>query len=78
MYLDTARQGIAKLPKEVQPYFLAPLIAKASIHANTSGVFKGFYKSQHGIGQYGGSGRDALPEKRSKQFSRFLLSRFLT
>jgi adenine-specific DNA-methyltransferase len=60
MYLDTARQGIAKLPKEVQPYFLAPLIAKASIHANTSGVFKGFYKSQHGIGQYGGSGRDAL------------------
>ncbi len=60
IYLDTARQAISLLPEETQRYFLAPLIAKASVHANTSGVFKGFYKSKEGIGQYGGNGRDAL------------------
>ncbi len=60
MYLDTARQRIAAFPPEHQKYYLAPLLAKASVHANTSGVFKGFYKSKEGVGQYGGSGRDAL------------------
>lgn len=59
-YLDTARQQIARLPKHLQIHFLAPLIAKASKHANTSGVFKGFYKSKEGIGQFGGHGQDAL------------------
>lgn len=59
-YLDTARQQIEHLPKPLQIYFLAPLIAKASVHANTSGVFKGFYKSKDGIGQFGGHGQDAL------------------
>lgn len=60
MFLDTARRGIALLPAALQRYFVAPLVAKASIHANTAGVFKGFYKSKSGIGQYGGQGRDAL------------------
>jgi len=61
MYIDTARQLIGKLPKEIQKYFLAPLLSEASIHANTSGVFKGFYKNKEtGIGQFGGKNQDAL------------------
>ena len=59
-YLDTARQAIAALPADMQKYFIAPLIAKASVHANTSGVFKGFYKNKSGVGQFGGNGKDAL------------------
>ena len=59
-YLDTARQQLTHLPNDLQLYFLAPLIAKASVHANTSGVFKGFYKSKEGVGQFGGHGKDAL------------------
>lgn len=59
-YIDTARMEIKSLPEEIQKFALAPLIAKASVHANTSGVFKGFYKSKGGIGQFGGHGKDAL------------------
>ena len=33
---------------------------EASIHANTSGVFKGFYKDRRGVGAFGGEGRNAL------------------
>jgi len=61
MYIDTARQLIGKIPEEEQKYFLAPLLSQASIHANTSGVFKGFYKNREtGIGQFGGRNMDAL------------------
>ena len=61
MYLDTARAYIGELPKELQRYFLAPLLAEASVHANTAGVFKGFYKStETGIGKFGGTNGDAL------------------
>lgn len=60
VYLDTARQAIASLPELLQPYFLAPLLSEASVHTNTSGVFKGFYKNKAGIGQFGGQGRNAL------------------
>jgi adenine-specific DNA-methyltransferase len=60
IYLDTARVAIATLPTDIQKYFLAPLIAQASVHANTSGVFKGFYKNSSGVGQFGGNGKDAL------------------
>lgn len=59
-YLDSARVAIAALPADIQKYFLAPLVAKASVHANTSGVFKGFYKNNSGVGQFGGNGKDAL------------------
>jgi adenine-specific DNA-methyltransferase len=60
-YLDTARRLIGELPEDAQKYFLGPLLAEASIHANTSGVFKGFYKNREtGIGQFGGRNRDAL------------------
>lgn len=48
-------------PNNIRPFLLAPLLSEVSIHANTSGVFKGFYKnSQTGIGQFGGDGRNAL------------------
>lgn len=40
-------------------FFLAPLIVKASIHTNTSGVFKGFHKKD-GVGHFGGAGENAL------------------
>ncbi len=76
-YLDTARKIISQLPKDDQHLFLAPLISEASVHANTSGVFKGFYKNAGGIGQFGGSGRDALVrilgdiEIKKPLFSRF-------
>lgn len=60
-YLDTARMLIGELPERLQPLFLAPLLSKASVHANTAGVFKGFYKDRAtGIGRYGGSNGDAL------------------
>jgi len=61
MYIDTMRQLIEKIPQNEQKYFLAPLLSEASIHANTSGVFKGFYKNREtGIGQFGGKNQDAL------------------
>ena len=61
MYIDTARQLIEKIPQDMQKYFLAPLLSEASIHANTSGVFKGFHKNNDtGIGQFGGKNQDAL------------------
>ena len=60
-YIDTARRLIGCLPEGAQKYFLAPLLSEASIHANTCGVFKGFYKNREmGIGQYGGRNQDAL------------------
>ncbi len=60
LYLDTARQTINLLPEEARPYFIAPLLAEASVHTNTSGVFKGFYKDNKGVGKFGGQGANAL------------------
>jgi adenine-specific DNA-methyltransferase len=61
MYIDRARRLIAELPQGEQKYFIAPLLSEASIHANTSGVFKGFYKNREtGIGQFGGKNQNAL------------------
>lgn len=60
-FLDSARQLITELPTELQRFVLGPLLYKASVHANTPGVFKGFYKnSQTKRGQFGGNGRHAL------------------
>jgi adenine-specific DNA-methyltransferase len=60
-YLDTARQYIESLDAALRPFFLAPLLAEASVHANTAGVFKGFYKDREtGRGRYGGAGDYAL------------------
>ncbi len=60
MIIDTIRQEIDNAPKHIQKYLLAQLLIKASIHVNTSGVFKGFYKNKQGIGQFGGEGKNAL------------------
>ncbi len=60
-FIDGARRVIDQAPPELRHQLLAPLLYVASVHANTSGVFKGFYKnSASGIGQFGGNGRDAL------------------
>jgi adenine-specific DNA-methyltransferase len=59
-YLDTARQHIDRLPPGIRHYFIAPLLAEASVKANTAGVFKGFYKNKEGTGQFGGSARPGL------------------
>jgi adenine-specific DNA-methyltransferase len=61
MYIDTVRKLIESIPQDTQKYFLAPLLSEASVHAKTSGVFKGFYKNtETGIGQFGGKNQDAL------------------
>ena len=61
MYIDTMRKLIDGVDLEYQKFFLAPLLTEASVHANTSGIFKGFHKNRAtGIGQFGGSHQDAL------------------
>lgn len=59
--IDRYRQLIEATSDEIKPLLLGPLLVKASIHTNTSGVFKGFYKnSQTGIGKFGGNGAHSL------------------
>ena len=61
MYIDTMRQLIDRIDFSLQKFFLAPLLSKASVHSNTSGMFKGFHKNPAtGIGQFGGGNQDAL------------------
>ena len=58
--LDTLKDLIfTHIPLDEQYLFLGPLLVKASIHTNTSGVFKGFHKKD-GIGCFGGAGENAL------------------
>jgi adenine-specific DNA-methyltransferase len=60
LILDTLRAYIAeKVEPALRSYCLAPLLVKASIHTNTAGVFKGFYK-KNGKGCFGGAGENAL------------------
>ncbi len=60
IFLDTACRILHSLPKAVQPFFYGPLLSEASVHTNTAGIFKGFYKNREGRGQFGGTGRHAL------------------
>lgn len=61
LILDSARATLdCVCPKKYFNLLLAPLLAEASIHPNTSGVFKGFYKNKEGIGEFGGEGKNAL------------------
>ena len=57
--IDNLRSLISEIPKEYQGFCLASLLIKASVHTNTSGVFKGFHK-KNGIGHFGGHGENAL------------------
>lgn len=59
--IDTIRNAIELIPDSYRKFFLAPLLYEASVHANTSGVFKGFYKSKmSNIGKFGGDGENSL------------------
>jgi adenine-specific DNA-methyltransferase len=59
--LDNYRRLIDTAPPEMRELLLGPLLSEASIHANTAGVFKGFYKDRRtGVGKFGGTGSDAL------------------
>ena len=61
MFIDTARQYIEEIDPGLRHFFIAPLLSEASIHANTAGVFKGFYKDrQTGKGCFGGADGNAL------------------
>ena len=60
LILGGLRTAISQIPAEFQKYFIAPLLSEASIHSNTGGVFKGFYKDKNGVGKFGGSGENAL------------------
>ncbi len=58
--IDNLKYLINKhIDRQKRHFFLAPLIVKASINTNTSGVFKGFHKKD-GIGWFGGRGENAL------------------
>ena len=60
LIIDTLRKYIhEKVEHELVNYCLVPLLNKASIHTNTAGVFKGFYKKGN-IGCFGGAGEFAL------------------
>jgi adenine-specific DNA-methyltransferase len=59
--IDNMRRTIDDYPRNIRPFLLAPLLHKASVHANTSGVFKGFYKnSSTKRGQFGGNAVNCL------------------
>jgi adenine-specific DNA-methyltransferase len=60
LIIDTLRKYISDtVEPELQVYCLVPLLIKASIHTNTAGVFKGFYKDGE-RGCFGGAGKNAL------------------
>ena len=59
--IDTYRAAIQQEDPALYPFLLGPLLYAASVHTNTGGVFKGFYKdSKTGIGKFGGNGENAL------------------
>ncbi len=59
--LDNYRRLIADAPPQYRDLLLGPLLSEASVHANTAGVFKGFYKDKiRKVGRFGGSNADAL------------------
>ena len=59
--IDTYRAAIEEENPAIRPFLLGPLLYAASVHTNTGGVFKGFYKdSRTGIGKFGGNGANAL------------------
>lgn len=61
-YIDSFRHYIdTDADEKIRKYLLALLITEASVHVNTSGVFKGFYKDKNtGIGKFGGTAGNAL------------------
>lgn len=68
IYIDSFRTYMDEVvPKHLHKYFLALLITAASIHVNTAGVFKGFYKDKNtGVGKFGGTDENALTRIKTK------------
>ena len=65
--LDGYRQMIDTAPEDMRELLLGPLLSRASVHSNTAGVFKGFYKNRETkVGQFGGTGSDALVRIKGK------------
>lgn len=67
-YIDSFRHYIDEVvPENYKKFFLALLLTEASIHVNTCGVFKGFYKdTDTGIGKFGGKAENALVRIKGK------------
>lgn len=67
-YIDSFRYYIDEVvPDDYKKYFLALLLTEASIHVNTCGIFKGFYKDyETGIGKFGGKAENALTRIRGE------------
>ena len=57
--IDSMLAYIVSIEEDIRHYLLGPLLVKASIHVNTAGVFRGFYKKD-GVGHFGGAGENAL------------------
>jgi adenine-specific DNA-methyltransferase len=58
--IDNIRRQIDDVvPEKYRHFCLGPLLVEASIHTNTSGVFKGFHK-KGGVGHFGGKDENAL------------------
>lgn len=76
--LDNYRRMLPSVPPDLRDMVLGPLLSEASIHANTAGVFKGFYKDRRtGVGRFGGSNSDALTRIRGPiRLATPILSRF--
>lgn len=67
LYIDSFRHYMDDIIPQELKFFLAQLLTEASIHVNTSGVFKGFYKDKKtGIGKFGGTDEYALSRIKSK------------
>ena len=65
--LDNYVQVLSSVDSRTRTLLMGPLMASASVHANTAGVFKGFYKDKNtGLGRFGGSGQDALMRIKGK------------
>lgn len=60
--IDNIRRTIdLEIPQHLKDIFLSILLYKASVHNNTSGVFKGFYKGKKSpLGKFGGEAENAL------------------
>jgi len=76
--LDFYCSQLNGLDEPLRTFLLGPLLSSASVHANTAGVFKGFYRDRtSGIGRFGGTGADALDRiKRRITLRQPILSRF--
>lgn len=59
--LDIYANQLNLLGEDLYHLLMGPLLSKASVHVNTSGVFKSFYKDKNTkIGKFGGTNANAL------------------